>query len=64
MAELHVVAAVRTIDIFPLHATAAERAFVTVARDPIEAERGHYHHQQSDKRMSHILPAMVRRRRP
>lgn len=44
MAQLHIVAAVRTIDIFPLHATAAERAFVTAAPNPIEAERGQHHH--------------------
>ena len=64
MSQLHIVAAVRTIDIFPLHATAAKRAFVTVARSPIEAERSQQHHQQSDNRVSHVPPVMVRRRRP
>ena len=64
MALLHIISAVRTVDIFPLHATAAERAFVTVAPNPVQAERGQHHHQQSDNRVSHAPPVMVRRRRP
>jgi len=51
MAELHIVAAVRTIDIFPLHASSAEGALVTAARNPIKAERRQHYHQQSDDRV-------------
>jgi hypothetical protein len=51
MKELHVVAAVRAIDVVVFHDPSAVRALVAAARDPVEASRRHRDHQQADNCM-------------
>jgi hypothetical protein len=53
MQKFHVLAAMRTIDILPLHRTGAMRAFVTVAREQKKAHRSQRNHYQSDQGLFH-----------
>ena len=53
MLKLHILAAMRTGDVFPAHRPPARRALIPVARHPVEARRRYCHHQQSDQRLFH-----------
>ena len=53
MLKFHIGAAMRTVDVLPLHRSRAEGAFVAVAREQVETHRGQRNHYQSDQRLLH-----------
>src|SRR5580693_2762971 len=65
MTMVHVVAAIRTVDVVVLDVASAERALVAVPRDPVEARGGQRDHQQADDCLPHrnSPTAFVRLRR-
>ena len=51
--KLHVVAAMRAVQVLPLYRPRAVRTLVAVAREQVEAHRGQRHHYQSDQGLLH-----------
>jgi hypothetical protein len=55
MLKLHVLAAVRTIDVLPFHRARTNRASIAVAGEQVQADRGQRNHYQSDQRLLHEI---------
>jgi hypothetical protein len=55
MLELHVLAAMRTVDVLPFHRPRAERASIAVTCEQVQADRRQRNHYQSDQRLLHEI---------